>query len=149
MTTSFEIPHHRHRSPLGDLLATGGSLVHQGQKAPQAAPILLISQDSSLSSTIQEVLSRIQGLKLETVKNHEEASERVAEKEVGLILSHLNPSSNVAGLTRLLGTVKATGQEIPTMVLGEEYHAEQALTLLRRGVPNTSAARSMWGAWAT
>ena len=24
MTTSFEIPHHRHRSPLGDLLATGG-----------------------------------------------------------------------------------------------------------------------------
>jgi hypothetical protein len=40
MTTSFEIPHDRHRSPLGDLLATGGSLVHQGQKAPQAALML-------------------------------------------------------------------------------------------------------------
>jgi hypothetical protein len=36
MTTSFEIPHDRHRSPLGDLLATGGSLVHHGQMAPQA-----------------------------------------------------------------------------------------------------------------
>jgi DNA-binding NtrC family response regulator len=96
--------------------------------------ILLITQDSSLSSIIQEVLSRIQGLRLETVKNHEEASERVLEKKVALVLSHLNPSSDLAGLTRLLGTVEATGQKIPTMVLSEEYHAEQAVTLLRRGV---------------
>ncbi len=100
------------------------------------APVtmLLISQDSSLSGTVQEVLSRIQGLKFDFVKNHEEACERVAEKDVALILSHLNPSSNVAELTRLLGTIEATGQKIPVVVLSDEYHAEQALTLLRLGV---------------
>ena len=32
MTTSFEIPHHRHRSPLGDLLATGGGPGPPGTK---------------------------------------------------------------------------------------------------------------------
>jgi DNA-binding NtrC family response regulator len=96
--------------------------------------ILLISQDSSLSSAVQGVLSRIQGLKLEFVENHEEASERVAEKQVALVLSHLNPNCNVAGLTRLIGTIVARGQKIPIVVLSEEYHAEQALTLLRLGV---------------
>jgi two-component system response regulator AtoC len=93
--------------------------------------MLLISQDRSLSGTVQEVLSRIQGLKFDLVKNHEEACERVAERDVVLILSHLNPGSNIAGLTRLLGTIKAIGQKIPVVVLSEEYHAKQALTLLR------------------
>ena len=96
--------------------------------------MLLISQDCSLSDTVQEVLSSIQGLTFDLVKNHEEACERVAEKDVALILSHLNPNSNVAELTRLLGTIKATGHKIPLVVLSEQYHAKQALTLLRLGV---------------
>ena len=96
--------------------------------------MVLISQDSSLQSAVQEVLSRVQGLKLEIVKNHDEAAERVAGKDVALVLSHLNPTSCVSGLKRLLGTIVASAQRLPVVVLSDEYHAQQALTLLRLGV---------------
>jgi hypothetical protein len=61
MTTSFEIPHDRHRSPLGDLLATGGSLVHQEQKAPQAAPHHRSGMGTRLGSSVCAILRPIEG----------------------------------------------------------------------------------------
>ena len=100
----------------------------------QLVTTLLISQDCSLHAAVQDAVSRVQGLKLEFVGSHDEAAQRVARKDVALVLSHLNPTSNVAELTRLLGTIVATGQRVPVVVLSDEYHAEQALTLLRLGV---------------
>ena len=58
--------------------------------------ILLLSQSSVRPDTIHEVLSRISGLKLEVVKNLEEASMRVAEKDFTLVLSNLNQNCDVA-----------------------------------------------------
>jgi len=72
--------------------------------------MVLISQDSSLHIAVRDAVSRIQGLKLEFVSSHEEAAQRVARKDVALVLSHLNPTSNVAELTRLLATVLATAR---------------------------------------
>ena len=51
----------------------------------------------------------------------------------GLVLAHLNRQCSVSNLTRLLSTMSATGANIPTLVLSDEYYAEQALALLRIG----------------
>jgi DNA-binding NtrC family response regulator len=96
--------------------------------------MLLITEDSSLRSVVQEVISGIQGLSFDVVKDHEEATERVTGQSVGLVMSHLNATCNVAGLTRLLGAIAATAQKVPVLVLSDEYHAQQALTLLRLGI---------------
>jgi DNA-binding NtrC family response regulator len=50
------------------------------------------------------------------------------------MLAHLESAGDVTELTRLLSTVAATGQKVPIMVLSDEYHAKQALMLLRLGV---------------
>ena len=96
--------------------------------------VLLISQDTGFSSAVHKVLTKTQGLKLECVESHDQASERVADTQVALVLSHLHSDSDVAGLTRLIGTVVARGRKLPIVVLSEEYQAEQALMLLRLGV---------------
>src|SRR4051794_11180730 len=96
--------------------------------------MLLISQDSDLTEVVQSVLSRIHGLKLEVLKDHEEAVERVTRSNAALVLSHLSVNCHVGSLTRLLGTITATGKRIPMLVLSDDYHAEQALTLFRLGI---------------
>ena len=50
-----------------------------------------------------------------------------------LVLAHLTRQCSVSNLTRLLSTMSATGVSIPTLVLSDEYYAEQALALLRIG----------------
>jgi len=99
-----------------------------------SATMLLITEDSSLRSVVQEVISGIHGLKFDVVEDHEKATERVTGRSVGLVMSHLNATCNVAGLTRLLGTITASSQKVPVLVLSDEYHAQQALTLLRLGI---------------
>jgi len=96
--------------------------------------MVLISQDSTLASVVQEVVARTPGIRLERVQDHDEACDRVANQGAALFLFHLTPAGPVAGLTRLLSTLEARGQGIPVLVLSDEYHAEQALALLRLGV---------------
>ena len=96
--------------------------------------MVLISQDSTLAGVVQEVIARTPGIRIERVQDHDEACDRVASQGAALILSHLSPAGPVAGLTRLLSTLEARGRGIPVLVLSDEYHAEQALALLRLGV---------------
>jgi two-component system response regulator HydG len=96
--------------------------------------MILISSDSDLCNSVKGASSRVQGLKLEMVKDHDQACERVRAEEVALVLSHLTPACHVGGLTRLLSVLAASGRSLPILVLSDEYHAEQALALLRLGV---------------
>ena len=96
--------------------------------------MVLISQDSTLASVVQEVVARTPGIRLERVQDHDEACDRVASQGAALVLSHLTPAGPVAGLTRLLSTLEAGGRGIPVLVLSDEYHAKQALALHRLGV---------------
>src|SRR5271165_3996776 len=96
--------------------------------------MVLISQDSTLASVVQEVVARTPGIRLERVQDHDEAYDRVASQGAALVLSHLTPAGPVAGLTRLLSTLEAGGRGIPVLVLSDEYHAQQALALHRLGV---------------
>jgi len=96
--------------------------------------MVLISQDSTLASVVQEVVARTPGIRLERVQDHDEACDRVASQGAALVLSHLTPAEPVAGLTRLLSTLEARDRGIPVLVLSDEYHAKQALALHRLGV---------------
>ncbi|MGO9919238.1 MAG: sigma 54-interacting transcriptional regulator, partial [Isosphaeraceae bacterium] len=96
--------------------------------------MVLISQDSTLASVVQEVVARTPGIRLERVQDHDEACDRVASQGAALVLSHLTPAGPVAGLTRLLSTLEARGRGVPVLVLSDEYHAKQALALHRLGV---------------
>jgi two-component system response regulator HydG len=95
--------------------------------------VLLISHDSSLSSTVHELVSKIANLKNEHVLGFDDACKRIGEARFGLVIAHLHRHAHVAGLTSLLSTFQATGRTIPVLVLSDEYQAEQALTLLRLG----------------
>src|SRR5262249_1443905 len=98
------------------------------------AGVLLISPDSSLSGVVEGLVSRIPNLRFERAADLGLVGEPIDGRRCGVVLYHLDQHSHVAGLTRLLATLVATGRTIPVLVLSEEYHAEQALTLLRLGV---------------
>jgi DNA-binding NtrC family response regulator len=96
--------------------------------------MLLISRNHSLSEVVHGVVSHVQEMELSLVAGYDDACQRVAAKTAAIILVHLDPADNLAGLTRLLSTIKATSQNVPVLVLSEDHHAEQALMLLRLGV---------------
>jgi DNA-binding NtrC family response regulator len=98
------------------------------------AGVLMISPDSSLCSVVEGLVSRIPNLSFQHAVDQDIAGEPLDGRGYGLVVYHLDQHSHVAGLTRLLATLVATGRTIPVLVLSEEYHAEQALTLLRLGV---------------
>ena len=52
--------------------------------------MVLISQDSTLASVVQEVVARTPGIRLERVQDHDEACDRVASRVLA-VLSHLTP----------------------------------------------------------
>jgi two-component system response regulator HydG len=96
--------------------------------------MVLISHDQSLPEVVEGVVGQIQGMTLAQAAGYDEACQKVTGKGVALVLIHLDPSGHVAGLTRLMSTIAATGQSVPVLVLSDDYHAEQALMLLRLGV---------------
>jgi two-component system response regulator HydG len=96
--------------------------------------MMVVTHDAGLPLMIQGVLSQVRGIRLEAVPDHDAACDGLLDKRVAVVLCHLTTDGHVAGLTRLLGTLQATGQRVPVLVLSDEYYAEQALTLLRLGV---------------
>jgi two-component system response regulator HydG len=96
--------------------------------------MVLVSHDPALPKVVEGVVRQIHGLAFALVKDHAEACECVVAKGAALILAHLDPTAHVAELTRLLSTIAATGRKVPILVLSDEYHAKQALAMLRLGV---------------
>jgi two-component system response regulator HydG len=95
--------------------------------------VLLVSADGALIKAVGSAMGALQDIRMEVVGGFEDAGAWVERSRVALVLAHLNRHCSVANLTRLLSTVAATGASIPTVVLSEEYYAEQALSLLRLG----------------
>jgi two-component system response regulator HydG len=96
--------------------------------------MVLISDDPSLPQVIRGLVADIQGMKVAHIEGYDEACQEVAAKKIALVLTHVDPAGSVAGLTRLLSMIAATGQRVPVLALGDDYHADQALMLLRLGV---------------
>ena len=95
--------------------------------------MLLISADTALIEAVHGAMGTLKNLRMEVVSGFNKAYSCVDKKGLKLVLAHLNRQCSVSNLTRLLSTISATGASIPTLVLSDEYYAEQALALLRIG----------------
>ena len=95
--------------------------------------MLLISADTALIEAVHGVMNTLKNIRMEVVSEFDEACSWVDRQGIRLVLAHLNRQCSVSKLTRLLSTMSATGASIPTLVLSDEYYAEQALALLRIG----------------
>ena len=95
--------------------------------------MLLISADTALIEAVHGVMNTLKNIRMEVMSEFDEACSWVDRQGIGLVLAHLNRQCSVSKLTRLLSTMSATGANIPTLVLSDEYYAEQALALLRIG----------------
>lgn len=96
--------------------------------------VLLASSDGSLVRAVEGALASIKALRLEVAPGMGEAGDRVGRDGVLLVLAHLGEESCVSGITRLLQTISIANPSAKVLVLGDRYHAEQALALLRLGV---------------
>jgi DNA-binding NtrC family response regulator len=94
---------------------------------------LLITSDSSIAQTVQSLISSINNLRLEVLAGINEVESRLESSEVGIILVHLSHTSDAGMVTGLLRTIASARRPVPLLVLSDEYHAEQALALLRLG----------------
>jgi DNA-binding NtrC family response regulator len=95
--------------------------------------MLLVSTDTALIGSIRTVMDPLKDIHMEVVSEFDEACAWVERRGLALVLAHLNHERSVANLTRLLGTIGATMQRIPTLVVSDVYYAEQALAMLRLG----------------
>ena len=95
--------------------------------------MMLVSADNALITLVRGAVGTFKDMRLEVVSEFDEACSRVERPGVVLVLAHLSHDCGIAKLTRLLGTLGATVQKTPTVVLSDEYYAEQALAMLRLG----------------
>ncbi len=95
--------------------------------------MMLVSADNALISLVRGAVGTLKEMHLEVVSEFDEACSRIERPGVVLVLAHLSHDCSIAKLTRLLGTIGATVQKTPTLVLSDEYYAEQALAMLRLG----------------
>ena len=95
--------------------------------------MMLVSADQALIASVRGATNALKNVDLEVVPEFDEACERVERCGLVLVLAHLSQDCSIAKLTRLLGTLGATTQKVPTLVLSDDYYAEQALAMLRLG----------------
>jgi DNA-binding NtrC family response regulator len=94
---------------------------------------LLISADPWLTKAVQSALEPIKHLHLIRCPGLNAVDSHWPPDEVALVLVHLVQERDTAAVARLLRRLAAKGQPTALIVLGEQYQAKQALTLLRIG----------------
>ncbi|HEV3167193.1 MAG TPA: sigma-54 dependent transcriptional regulator [Isosphaeraceae bacterium] len=95
--------------------------------------VALISEDAALIETMRGVVGSIGNLRLEILAQIEEACSQLEGSGHALVIAHLTQSVDSSGVTHLLRSISSTGRPIPLLILSDQYHAEQALALLRLG----------------
>jgi DNA-binding NtrC family response regulator len=95
--------------------------------------ILLISRDATLIKTVGRVTGSIHSLRLEVAEEIDAAEYHLEGNGVVMILVHLEEGADHEGVIRLVRSIAGWPQPVPLLVLSDQYHAEQALVLLRLG----------------
>ena len=95
--------------------------------------MLVISDDPSLIELIDDVVRSIEGLKFAVLAGVDAAYSHEPWDDVSLVLIHLRRQGPTSEVTRLLRMVSAARRPVATLVVGDEYDADRALTLLRLG----------------
>jgi DNA-binding NtrC family response regulator len=97
------------------------------------ATVSLISADAALIEAVEGVINSIGNLRLVVVPGVDEACSHLEGSEVAIVVNHLTQGCHVADVTDLLRTIASTRRPVPLLILSDEYHADQALALLRQG----------------
>jgi DNA-binding NtrC family response regulator len=84
-----------------------------------------------LTEAVRGVVAPIAGLRLDVVSTPDEARRRIGEAAVRVVLVHQTDGD--AGPLRLLGEIRARGQDVAALVVGEAGHAAEELAALRAG----------------
>ena len=119
-----------------DGLRVGEVAALRGKLNSMMHPItLLITQDHSLVSAVSEVIQTIRGFRLVVAPDVETACNEILEhEEIVVTLVHLDGTTNVSGLTRVLQVDAPERRPMVTIVISEHEHPEQALIFSRLGV---------------
>jgi DNA-binding NtrC family response regulator len=95
---------------------------------------LLVSRDPSLMEAVDEAVSSTRGFQLEVVAEIETACNRIlGHNQILVVLVHLDGTTNVAGLTSVLGAAAHAGRPVVTIAVCEQENPEQSLVLARLG----------------
>jgi DNA-binding NtrC family response regulator len=95
--------------------------------------VLLVSSDASLIDAVGGLVSSVESLRLEVVANVTQACDMAGRADVLMVIAHLDEVGSAADVTRLLQTVAIANPRAVTMVVSDEYHASQALAMLKLG----------------
>src|SRR5437870_4380234 len=93
----------------------------------------LITADPSLVKTVEGVVTSFPDCRLDVVGDIEDATLRVQDEDVALVMVHLVEREAAAKAQNLLRTLRDAKRSVATLVVSETYHADQALSLLRAG----------------
>jgi DNA-binding NtrC family response regulator len=93
----------------------------------------LISRSPAVVEAVRGVFDTVDHLRLEVSDLEDAARKEATREDVVLVLAHLDTVGGEAGLTHLLWEIAATRRPCPTLVLADQYHENQAATLLRAG----------------
>src|SRR4051794_23649193 len=107
--------------------------------------MLLASSDDELIDAVGEILRPMDHLGLRIVATADEAAEVATRDGAAMVLVHLDAEGQADRVVRLLGRVAAAQRPIPTLVLSDQHHAEEALRLLRAGVADYLSQPFDWG----
>src|SRR5690349_8861053 len=95
--------------------------------------VSIISEDASLIEAVRGVIGSVSHLRLQVFATIDDVRARLDNGESALLICHLAQGAQVAEVTQLLRAIAATSRPTPLLVLSDEYHADQALALLRLG----------------
>jgi two-component system response regulator HydG len=95
--------------------------------------MVLISTHSDLSQTVADLVADIPGLSLQIVSTTDQALLFVQREEAALVVVHSARAGDGEDALSFIQHVAAAQRSIATLVIGEQYQAQQALALLRAG----------------
>src|SRR5437879_3128955 len=98
------------------------------------ATMMLVSTDPSLIEAVLGVLPSISNLQPVIVAGIDEARARLERDNPCVVLVHQPQGQGVDAITRWLREVGARKRTVPTLVVSDQYQADQALSLHRLGV---------------
>jgi DNA-binding NtrC family response regulator len=93
----------------------------------------LASTDESVIETVGGVFKSFDKLELCVCGRIEEVCSRVQRHEPALVLAHVHPHNDSGGVAQLLQTIATRERSTATVVLSDQYEADHARALLRRG----------------
>jgi two-component system response regulator AtoC len=99
--------------------------------------ILVISDDAILIEPIGEIVRSVERLRMVVVPGVDGVDGAFVYEgweQVALVLIHQRRRGQVGEISRLLHMISATKRPIATLVVGDHYDSEQAMSLLRLGV---------------